>query len=145
MGTHVFESFENRGMLAIQYLSGAKLDSPPAQQQIVQDQQPEQQQIQQHQQRHQPQQLLNDHFQQPLMQNTNQGLATMNSPNVGQNFGVDLFGGSNGMGGHMNMGQSNGHVGLNDVEFVSQRPHRNYSIISFDGGRNMSFASDEAQ
>lgn len=46
------------------------------------------------------------------------------------------------MGGNMNMGQSNGHVGLNDVEFVSQRPHRNSSIISFGGGRNMSFASE---
>ena len=40
------------------------------------------------------------------------------------------------------IGQSNGNVGLNDVEFVSQRPHRNSSIISFGGGRNMSFASE---
>jgi hypothetical protein len=56
---------------------------------------------------------------------------------VGQHSGVDLFGGPNGMGGNMNMGQSNGHVPCNDVEFRSQHPHRLSLIISFGSRQNM--------
>ena len=134
MSTVIFDSFESRGMLVSQYLSGAKLEPPPQQHQA-------EQQMQQHQSRHQPQQMMNDHFQpQPIM-NGNQGMGSMNPPGMGQNGAMDFFG-SSGMGGNM-MGPSSGTIGLNDApDMIRERAQRNPSIISFGGGRNMSFASE---
>lgn len=123
MSPAIFNSFENRGMLARQFIGGAKVDPPPATIQIAQDQE------QQMQQRHQPQQLMNDHFQpQAIMQNG------MSMNGMAQNAGMEMFGGHNGMGG-INMPQ-NGV--LNDGDFSTQRAQRNPSIVSFGGGRAMS-------
>jgi copper chaperone CopZ len=146
MSTHIFDSFESRAMLVNQYLSGAKMEPPPAQSQRVQEhQQPQQQMQPRRQSRQQPQQMMNDDFQpQPIMQNNNNnsGMAPMDA-GMGRNGGRDFFGGSSGMGGNMNMGSSNGIIGLNDgPEMVRERAQRNPSIISFGGGRNMSFASE---
>mmetsp|Transcript_133565 Transcript_133565/g.198613 ORF Transcript_133565/g.198613 Transcript_133565/m.198613 type:complete len:701 (+) Transcript_133565:262-2364(+) len=139
MSTSIFDAFDRRGMMVKQYLSGAKLEAPQQQMPSVPNPEPEQQQMQQHHARQQPQQMMNDTFQpQPLMQNGNV-MAQMNGPNMGQNVGMDFFGGSNGMG-NMNMGPSHGGGGF-DTE-MPLRAQRNPSIISFGGGRNMSFASE---
>lgn len=58
----------------------------------------------------------------------------MNGP-LGQNLGMDLFGGPSSLVGNLNMGTSNG---LHDGDFPNPRAQRNPSIISF-GGRAMSF------
>jgi hypothetical protein len=139
MSTSIFDSFDRRGMMVTQYLSGAKLEAPQPQMPSVPNPEPEQQ-MQQHHARQQPQQMMNDTFQpQALMQNSN-GMPQMNAPNMGQNVGMDFFGGSNGMG-NMNMGPGNGGAGFGESE-MPLRAQRNPSIISFGGGRNMSFASE---
>jgi hypothetical protein len=135
MDNQIFNTFDSRAMLVRRYLSGVKLDSlaPP---QRIQEQQSVQQQMQQHHQaRQQSQQMLNGSFQpQQIMQNSMNGM--------GQNADMDIFVGS-GMGGNMNMGHSLGNAGFNDGE-MPLRAQRNPSIISFGGGRAMSFASDQS-
>lgn len=125
MSPAIFDSIEKRGRMAQRFLAGTPLEQPPA----------AHEQEQQIQQSMQPQQLLNDHFQtQSIMQN-NHGMG-MNG-NMGHGGGMDLFGGASGMGGNMNLPVQIGM--LNDGEFSSQRAQRNPSIISFGGGRAMSF------
>lgn len=135
MSPAIFEAFENRGLLAQRYLTGASMDSVPSHNLQEQDIQSMQEQQQQRHHQQQPQQLLNDHFQpQPIMQNNaNMGM----NGSMGHNGGMDLFGGQSNMGGNMNMPVQNGM--LNDGDFSNQRAQRNPSIISFGGGRAMSF------
>lgn len=133
MSPAIFDAFENRGMLARRYLAGIQFEPSSAPTHAVHEQE------QMHS-RHQPQQMMNDHFQpQPIMQN-NAGGMNMNGP-MGQNAGMDLFGGP--IVGNMNSMQQQHQQfsnGLNDgVDFPSQRAQRNPSIISFGGGRAMSF------
>ena len=125
MSPAIFDAFENRGMLARRYLAGAQIEAAAAPNHALHEQEAHLHS------RHQPQQMMNDQFQpQPIMQN-NGGL-NMNGP-MGENPGMDLFGAP--MVGNMNNFQN----GLNDGDFPSQRAQRNPSIISFGGGRAMSF------
>lgn len=138
MSSSLFDAFDRRGMMVKQYLSGAKLEAPPPRQQMsVPNPEPAQQQMQPHHARQQPQQMMNHSFP-PMMQNN---MPQMNPQNMGL---MDVFGGNpNGMGNNMNnMGPPNGGgPGFGDSE-MPLRAQRNPSIISFGGGRNMSFASE---
>jgi len=125
MNPAIFDAFENRGLLARRYLAGTKID--PLSTDAVQEQ--EMQMLS----AHQPQQLMNDHFQSQAMMQSG-GMMGMNGP-MGQNLGMDLFGGPSPLMGNMNMTTAHG---MNDVEFPNTRAQRNSSIISF-GGRAMSF------
>lgn len=141
MSAALFDSFDRRGMMVKQYLSGAKLDVPPPQQQMsVPNPEPVQQQMQTHHARQQQQQQMMNHSFPPMMQNNMQ---QMNHQNMGGL--MDVFGGgpNNGMGnnGMHNMGPPNNGGGFGDSE-MPLRAQRNPSIISFGGGRNMSFASE---
>lgn len=125
MSLTIFDAFENRGMVARQYLAGTKMDEVPTQ--AIQEQE------QQMHPRNQPQQLMNDQFQpQPIVQNNNTS-AGMNMIGMGHNAGMDMFGGAAAMVGNLNLVN-----GLGEGDFV-QRAQRNNSIISFGGGRAMSF------
>lgn len=74
-----------------------------------------------------------------MRQSINPGMGSMNAGM--QNGGRDFFGGSSGMGSNgMSLDQQ---AGLNDVPGnFRERAQRNPSILSFGGGRNMSFASE---
>lgn len=131
MSPTIFDAFENRGLLARQFLAGIELDPSAVGTQAMHDQE---QQMQMHS-RNQPQQMMNDHFQpQPLMQNNPNVGMNMNGE-MGENSGMDMFPGPAQMVGNMNMLAGNGMGG---VDF-SQRAQRNNSIMSFGGGRAMSF------
>ena len=119
MSASIFKAFDNRGVMAFQYLSGAKVQAPPALQ--------NQNSLGSNQQIARPPQLLN--YDSLVMEqipggNNNPGMAGLNMRGMGQNA-FEQF------------------QGNNDGGLVRQRAQaqRNPSIISF-GGRNMSFASD---
>lgn len=125
MNQSIFDAFENRGLLTRSYLAGTKID--PVSTDAVQEQELQMLSA------HQPQQLMNDHFQsQAIMQSG--GVMGMNGP-MGQNIGLDLFGGHGSMVGNVNMATMHG---MNEGEYSNSRAQRNSSIISF-GGRAMSF------
>ena len=127
MSISIFDAFENRGLLARQYLAGSKIDPSPAATRVIQQEQHMRS-------RNQPQQFMNEHFNpQPIVQNLAAVGMSMNGTMV-QNSGMDMYGDA-AIVGNLNMA---GATGMGDGDFV-QRAQRNNSIISFGGGRAMSF------
>ena len=128
MSASIFKAFDKRGLMASQYLSGAKVQAQPALQ--------NQTSLGSNQQTARPPQLLNyDSLVMQQMQggnNNNPGLAGMNMRGISQG-GFDQFQGNNALQGNNNEG------GMAPQQRAQAQ--RNPSIISF-GGRNMSFASD---
>ena len=137
MNTQIFEAFDSRRQLVTQYMAGAKLEPRESQPQQMHQQEMQMQQ----QQPHQAQQMMNDHFSQPLMGSDGPNMGSVNASGMGQNGGgMDFFGNSG-----MNPMQNQNPQHMNDGGDMMQRnAQRNPSIISFGGNglRHMSFTSE---
>ena len=128
MNIAIFDAFDTRGKLVQQHLAGGSLDLPPPQQNLIVAPQG-----QQH--------LMGDIQPQPIMHN---GMGNMGNLMGGSNNMADFFGGPvshSGMPHRLSFALPNGGPS-ESASFPNQRAQRNPSILSFGGGRNMSFASE---
>ena len=89
MNTQIFEAFDSRRQLVTQYMAGAKLEPRESQPQQMHQQEMQMQQ----QQPHQAQQMMNDHFSQPLMGSDGPNMGSVNASGMGHVVGsrTDLF------------------------------------------------------